>query len=219
MQDRYRRKEKRSDRFEDDSLAKKVSWEDQTEIKDGRDYSGNLSYTVDVGDSAQFSIDGFYVKTDRDVHEVSFEEELKKGKTLNLRVPGLDPYQQKNYGIGAEYKFDMAGGRTELSVDHARFQNAQATTEGEEVYKSAGSNFDEIWSIAGAEWDETVYEAEAVTAKDAETGFKFAHVRPAGAAEMEFGVDYRTKKRESRLVTYEWEADTEAEVPSFPPRL
>ena len=216
VQDRYRRKEKRSDRFEDDSLAKKVSWEDQTEIKDGRDYSGNLSYTVDVGDSAQFSIDGFYVKTDRDVHEVSFEEELKKGKTLNLRVPGLDPYQQKNYGIGVEYKFDMAGGRTELSVDHARFQNAQATTEGEEVYKSAGSNFDEIWSIAGAEWDETVYEAEAVTAKDAETGFKFAHVRPAGAAEMEFGVDYRTKKREGQLVTYEWEADTEAELPSFP---
>lgn len=219
VQDRYRRKEKRSDRFKDDSstaFANQVSWEDQTEIKDGRDYSGNLSYTADVGDSGQFSIDGFYVKTERDVSEVSFEEKLKKGKTQNIRVPGLDPYDQKNYGIGAEYKFDMAGGRTELSVDHARFENSQATTEGEELFESAGSNFDNTWSIDGAKWKETVYAAESASAKDAETGFKLAHARPAGNAEMEFGVDYRTKKRESQLITYEWEANAAGEVPAFP---
>lgn len=219
VQDRYRRKEKRSDRFKDDSstdFANQVSWEDQDEIKDGRDYSGNLSYTADVGDSGQFSIDGFYVKTDRDVREVSFEEKLKKGKTQNIRVPGLDPYDQKNYGIGAEYKFDMAGGRTEVSVDHARFENSQATTEGEELFESAGSNFDNTWSIDGAKWKETVYAAESASAKDAETGFKLAHARPAGNAEMEFGVDYRTKKRESQLITYEWEANAAGEVPAFP---
>lgn len=216
VQDRYRRKEKRSDRFEDDSLAKKVSWEDQTEIKDGRDYSGNLSYTVDVGDSAQFSIDGFYVKADRDVREVSFEEKLKKGKTQNIRVPGLDPYDQKNYGIGAEYKFDMAGGRTSIELDHARFENSQATTEGEEVYVSAGSNFDEVWSTTGAKWDETVFAAEAVSARDAETGFQIAHARPMGAAELEFGVEHRRKKRESQVITYEWEATAAGQVPAFP---
>ncbi len=216
VQDRYRRKDKRSDRFADDSLAQKVSWEDQVEVKDGRDYSGNLSYTADVGESGLFSIDGFYVKTSRDVTEVSYEEKLKKGKTQDIRVPGLDPYDQKNYGIGAEYKFDMAGGRTRLSVDHARFENAQATTEGEEIYESAGSNFDEIWSIDGAKWKETVFEAEAVTAKDAETGFKLAHTRPAGDAEMEFGVDYRTKKREGLLMGYEWEASAAGQLPSFP---
>ena len=219
VQDRYRRKEKRSDRFKDDSstdFANQVSWEDQDEIKDGRDYSGNLSYTADVGDSGQFSIDGFYVKTERDVSEVSFEEKLKKGKTQNIRVPGLDPYDQKNYGIAAEFKFDMAGGRTEVSVDHARFENSQATTEGEELFESAGSNFDNTWSIDGAKWKETVYAAESASAKDAETGFKLAHARPAGNAEMEFGVDYRTKKRESQLITYEWEANAAGEVPAFP---
>lgn len=216
VQDRYRRKEKRSDRFADDSLQQKVSWEDQTEIKDGRDYSGNLSYTVDVGDNARFSIDGFYVKTERDVTEVSYEEKLKKGKTQNIRVPGLDPYDQKNYGIAAEFKFDMAGGRTKLAVDHARFRNSQATTEGEELFESAGSNFDDRWSIDGAKWKETAYEAEAVSARDAETGFKLAHVRPAGAAEMEFGVDYRNKKREGMVVGYAWEAGAQGQLPSFP---
>ena len=215
VQDRYRAKTKRSDRFTDDTREEKVSWEDQTEVKDGRDYSANLSYTADVGDTGRFSIDGFYVKTDRDVTEVSFEEELDDDETVNIRVPGRDPYDQKNYGIGAEYTFDMAGGRTAVNVDYARFENSQATTEGEQVYVSGAENWDDTWSIpADAEWDETVYEAESVTAKDAETGFRLTHARPLGGAELEFGVDYRTKKREGLLVTYEWEAEEEGQTPA-----
>ena len=216
VQDRYRRKEKRSDRYTDNTMEEKVSWEDQTEVKDGRDYSANLSYTADVGETGRFSIDGFYVKTDRDVSEVSFEEELDDDETINARVPGLDPYDQKNYGIGAEYKFDMAGGTTELSVDHARFENSQATTEGEEVYVGGAENWDETWSTDGAEWDETAYEAQAISAEDSESGFKLAHVRPVGGAELEFGVDYRRKKRESLLTNYEWEAEEEGQTPNFP---
>lgn len=216
VQDRYRAKEKRSDRFSDNTKTEKVSWEDQTETKDGRDYSANLSYTAEVGETGRFSVDGFYVKTDRDVSEVSFSEELDDGETINARVPGLDPYDQKNYGISAEYKFDMAGGTTELSVDHARFENSQATTEGEEVYVSGEENWNNAWSIEGAEWDETAYTAEAVSAKDAETGFKLAHSRPLGSTELEFGVDYRTKKRESLITSYEWEAEEEGETPTFP---
>ncbi len=216
VQDRYRRKEKRSDRFTDNTMAEKVSWEDQTEVKDGRDYSANLSYTADLGDSGRFSIDGFYIKTDRDVSEVSFEEELDDDETIDARVPGLDPYDQKNYGIGAEYKFDMAGGTTVLSADHARFENSQATTEGEEVFVSGAENWDDTWSVDGAEWDETAYEAEAVSAKDAETGFKLAHMRPIGNAELEFGVDFRTKKRESLVTRYQWEAGEQGQVPTFP---
>nr|WP_298124655.1 TonB-dependent receptor [uncultured Pseudoxanthomonas sp.] len=215
VQDRYRAKTKRSDRFTDNTQEEKVSWEDQTEVKDGRDYSANLSYTADVGDTGRFSIDAFYVKTDRDVTEVSFEEELDDDETINLRVPGRDPYDQKNYGIGAEYRFDMSGGTTAVSVDYARFENSQATTEGEHVYVSGAENWDDTWSIpADAEWDETVYEAESVTAKDAETGFRLTHARPLGSAELEFGVDYRTKKREGLLVSYEWEAEEESETPA-----
>ena len=88
-------------------------------------------------------------------------------------------------------------------------------TEGEQVYVSGAENWDDTWSIpADAEWDETVYEAESVTAKDAETGFRLTHARPLGGAELEFGVDYRTKKREGLLVTYEWEAEEEGQTPA-----
>ena len=216
VQDRYRRKDKRSDRFTDNTMEEKTSWEDQTEVKDGRDYSANLSYSAEIGDTGRLGIDGFYVKTDRDVSEVSYSEELDDDETINARVPGLDPYDQKNYGIAGEYKFDMAGGTTALSVDYARFENSQATTEGEEVFVSGPEHWDDVWDISDAEWDETVFEAEAVSARDSETGFKFAHVRPVGGTELEFGADYRTKKRDSLVTYYEWEADEQGQTPDFP---
>ena len=102
-----------------------------------------------------------------------------------------------------------------MSVDYARFENAQATTEGERVSVGGAENWNDTGSNpADAEWDETVYEAESVTAKDAETGFRLTHARPLGGAELEFGVDYRTKKREGLLVTYEWEAEEEGQTPA-----
>lgn len=213
VQDRYRSKYKRSDRFTGPDLAEKTSWEDQTEVKDGRDYSANLSYVADVGQSGRFSADAFYVQTDRDVTEVSFEEEVDGDEVENKRVPGFNPYEQKNYGLGLEYRFDMAGGNTRLLVDHARFENYEGSTEGEQVYIGDAAGWDGSWGIDGAEWDETVYEAEDIDARDSESGVTLAHVRPAGGAELEFGVDLRNKKRESRISYYEWEADTEDQAP------
>src|SRR3546814_9421172 len=116
VQDRYRGKIKRSDRYSDPSMEELVSWEDQEEIKDGRDYSGNVSYTADVGETGRFSIDGFYVKTDREVTEVSFEEEYDDGETITADVPGFSTVDQQNWGIGAESRFDMAGGTTEIDL-------------------------------------------------------------------------------------------------------
>lgn len=196
VQDRYRAKFKRSDRFTDPSMEELVSWEDQTEVKDGRDYSGNLSWTADVGDTGRLSVDGFYVKTDRDVTEVSFEEEYDDGEVITSNVPGLGKVNQKNWGLGAEYQFDMAGGRTTLSVDHARFEDDSIESE-------------EAHAYVDGEWDESEAEAEALDAKDAETSFTVAHKRPLGASDMEFGLDYRAKKRDLTYSFYEGAADNE----------
>lgn len=218
VQDRYRAKEKRSDRFTDPSRDELVSWEDQTEVKDGRDYSANLSYIVGLGETGRLSLDGFYVKTDRDVTEVSFEEELDDDETINSRVPGLNPTDQKNWGFGAEYKFGMAGGSTEISLDHARFQDDSASTEESHSYVSDASNFNQVWNIVGADWDSSEAEAEAVDADDAETGIKLAHKRPLGeAVQMEFGVDYRQKKRDITYTTLQWEAEDEGDPVVYEP--
>lgn len=218
VQDRYRAKEKRSDRFSDPSLDELMSWEDQNEVKDGRDYSANVSYIANVGESGRFSLDGFFVKTDRDVTEVSFEEELDDDETINARVPGLNPTDQKNWGFGAEYKFAMAGGGSEISFTHARFEDNSASSEESHSYVSDAANFDQVWNIDGAEWDSSEAEAEAVDADDAETGLKLSHKRQVGeAVELQFGVDYRQKKRDITYSTLEWEAENEGDPVVYEP--
>ena len=204
LQDRYRGKYKRSDRFSDPSMQELVSWEDQEEIKDGRDYSGNVSYTADVGETGRLSIDGFYVKTDRDVTEVSYEEEYDDGEVITADVPGFSTVDQKNWGIGAEYRFDMAGGTTELDFDYARFEDSSIETE-------------EAHAYVDGEWDESEAERLDIDASDTETSFKIAHKRWLGGTEMQFGVDYRAKEREIDHAYYEFAADNQGDPVVYQP--
>ena len=203
VQDRYRAKIKRSDRFSDPSMEELVSWEDQEEIKDGRDYSGNVSWTADIGETGRLGIDGFFVKTDRDVTEMSFEEEYDDGEVITSNVPGLSTVDQKNWGLGVEYSFDMAGGTTGFDLDHARFEDGSVESEEKHAY-------------VDGEWDESEAESLAIDAKDAETSFKVAHKRHLGdATEMEFGIDYRHKKRDISHTSYEWEAGNEGDAVAY----
>ena len=204
VQDRYRRKDKRSDRFTDPSKEELVSWEDQVEVKDGRDYSANFSYTVDVGETGRLGIDAFYVKTDRDVTEVSYEEEYDDGDVITADVPGLATVDQKNWGAGLEYRFGMAGGITELDLDHARFVDNSLEREEEHVYENGV-------------WDKSEGEAEYIDARDAETSLKIAHMRSLGAVGMEFGVDYRDKERDVTYSFFEWEAENEGDPVAYAP--
>jgi outer membrane receptor protein involved in Fe transport len=204
VQDRYRAKIKRSDRFADPSMEELVSWEDQTEVKDGRDYSANLSYTADVGESGRFSVDGFYVRTDRDVTEVSHEVEYDDGDVIEANVPGFNPIDQKNWGIGAEYGFDMAGGTTEFDLDYARFEDNSAEREESHEY-------------VNGEWDASEAEASAVDGSDTETSFKIAHKRPVGSSELQFGVDYRKKKRDIVYTNSAWEGEEEGAAVVYEP--
>ncbi len=199
VQDRYRSKIKRSDRFTDPSLEELVSFEDQSEVKDGRDYSANLSYTAEVGASGRLSIDGFYVKTDRDVTEISNEVEYDDEDVIESRVPGLNPISQKNWGIGGEYGFDMAGGKTEFDLNYARFNDDSSESEEKHEY-------------VNGEWDASEAEASSVDARDDETTFKMAHKRPLGTTELEFGLDYRSKKRDITYTNFAWEAEEEGDA-------
>ena len=196
VQDRYRSKIKRSDRFTDSSLEELVSFEDQSEVKDGRDYSANVSYTAEVGETGRLSFDGFYVKTDRDITEISDEVEYDDEDVIESRVPGLSTVNQKNWGIGGEYGFDMAGGSTEFDLHYAKFDDDSVESEEKHEY-------------VNGEWDASEAEASAVDAKDAETTFKMAHKRPLGANELEFGLDYRSKKRDVSYTDFAWEAEEE----------
>ena len=198
LQDRYRAKFKRSDRFSDPSMDELLSWEDQHEVKDGRDYSGNLSWTKEIGEEGRFGIDAFYVKTDRDVTEVSQEVEYDDGDVIESNVPGLNPIDQVNWGVGAELKLPMAGGITKFELGLARFEDGSSESEEKHEYVNGG-------------WDASEAEAQSVDARDDEVSATFAHVRPIGGAELEFGVDWRRKQRDTTFTNYAWEAENEGD--------
>ncbi len=198
VQDRYNPKIKRSDRFNNPDDRELVSFEDQTDTRDGQDYSGNVSYSADIGDSVRLALDGFYVKTDREQVEVSREVEFDDGETIVADVPGLGEVDQTNWGLGLELQVDMAGGATEFDFDHARFEDNSVESE------------EEIASIDGV-WDSAEGERLAIDASDRETSLKLAHQRPLGAAEMEFGIDYRSKKRDLLYTYFEFEAEAEGD--------
>lgn len=196
VQDRYNPKLKRSDRFNDPGEMELISFEDQTDTRDGQDYSGNFSYTVDAGLDSRFSLDGFYVQTDRDQVEVSNEVEFDDGDVIEVDVPGLTAIDQKNWGLGLSYEFGMAGGETLLSLDRAVFEDSSNESEEEFAY-------------VNGEWDESEGEALDINADDTETSFKIAHVREIGMVEMEFGLDYRAKERDTVHTYFEWEGEDE----------
>lgn len=189
VQDRYRSKLKRSDRFSDDSRDELVSFEDQTEVKDGRDYSANLGYTADVG-AGRFNLDGFYTKTERDLTEVSFETEYDDADIITANVPGFGTWDQTNWGVGAGYRFDMAGGTTEFGLDFSRFDNSE-------------DNAESVDGFVNGEQIEATNETEVAESNDKETGFRIAHARNLGAVKFEFGADYRKKDRDFVLSSRE----------------
>jgi outer membrane receptor protein involved in Fe transport len=205
VQDRYRSKDKRSDRYSDPSRKELVSYEDQVEVKDGRDYSANVSYTIDIGDSARLGLDGFYVKTDRDVTEVSNEVEFDDEDLIEVNVPGFNPIDQKNWGLGAELDVAMAGGNTEFDLDFARFEDDSSVTE-------------EAYEYVNGEFEQAEAEAQAVDASDDELSFKLAHQRNVGdTIEMEFGIDYRNKERDITYTNFAWESETEGDPVVYEP--
>ncbi len=206
VQDRYNPKIKRSDRFSDPVDLEFDSAEDQTDTRDGQDYSANASYVAELGETGRLSIDGFWVKTDRELVEVSTEYNAPVFADADEYsiVPGLGTVDQQNWGLGAEYRFELAGGTTEFDLDHARFQDDSVESEEEIAYE------DGIWASHEGE-------SEEVDAKDEETSFKIAHKRPAGPAQMEFGVDFRAKRRNSMLATFEFEGESEGDPVVYEP--
>jgi iron complex outermembrane receptor protein len=109
--------------------------EDQSDTRDGKDYSFNGTYEIDAGDT-NFKLNGFYVRTDRTETERSFEYDdptaitgpLPTGNLLtdNANVSDID---QENYSIDAKLSQNWSAGKTSLRVSYAKFIEGRDETE------------------------------------------------------------------------------------------
>jgi iron complex outermembrane receptor protein len=101
--------------------------EDQTDTRDGMDYSFNGTYRID-GENTQFEVGGFYVITDRTETERSFEYDdvtaltgpLPAGNLLtdNSNIAEID---QENFSLDGKLAQDWALGKTILKLGYAQF--------------------------------------------------------------------------------------------------
>lgn len=199
VQGRYNPKQKRSDRF-DAPGGDYADREDQSDIRDGTDYSANASYTRELG-HGQLRLDAMYVMTERSEDEKSTEYVDPTGTALNQLLSYNEQFvniDQHNAALGLGYEFDMAGGESEIDLDYANFNDGRFDTE-EEIRYRAGQTPPRFRDNQGTRI--------LSDGDDTELAFKLAHKRAFGEAEMDFGLDFTDKDRDARLLTSEVEAD------------
>lgn len=124
--------------------------EDQTDTRDGTDYSFNGSYNVD-GETTDITINGFYVRTDRIEDERSFEYNDPTAITGPVRAPtngnlltdnaNVADIVQRSYSVDFKIEQEWALGETTLKVGYSRFDEARYETEYEVDFDRATPRF------------------------------------------------------------------------------
>lgn len=209
IQGRYNPKVKRSDRFEEPD-GDFVDAENQTDVRDGTDYSFNASYTHPIG-TGDLSLNALYVRTDRTETENSIEYNdpvsTSRNNLLSVNDQVVD-IEQNNYSLSANYEFDMLGGRTDLDIGYSRFDDSRFDTEEEDGY----DDDDLPPSFNEREGTRTLTDQ-----KDSERSFSITHKREmSSASKFEFGLDYTGKNRDTVLRTSEVDTDVEgAPLPAY----
>lgn len=203
VQGRYNPKVKYSTRFEEPG-GDFVDREDQTDVRDGDDYSANVSYSREIG-TGELKLTGLYVLTDRTQTEDSIEyndpSSTRRDNLLsvNRQVVEID---QTNLSLGAGYEFDLAGGRSEIDLGYAGFEDESFDTEEETGYDDDDTP---------PSYDETEGARILSDTDDTELTLKLAHKRAVGSTDMEFGLDYLDKSRDADRRVSEVDNDVEGE--------
>jgi len=124
--------------------------EDQTDTRDGKDYSANATYDI-KGDTTDFSINGFYVHTDRTETERSFEYDdptaingpIRAVPSGNLTVDNANVARinQDNYSVNAKLAHRWSLGETSIKVGMSEFDEDRFETEYEVEFDRALPRF------------------------------------------------------------------------------
>ena len=166
----------------------------QTDTRNGRDYSFNTSYAVDVG-GGDLELTGLFVRTDRLADEDSIEYQagrVRPADLLTLNDNNVD-IRTDNWSLSAKYARDMLGGRTRVKLGYSAFDDRQDEIEEEYEYLRDSNPFPEDDRFTG--------DLTHSRLKDTETAFELSHERPLGAATLEFGLQYIDKARDTSILT------------------
>lgn len=124
--------------------------EDQTDTRDGTDYAFNASYDID-GETTDFELAGYYVKTERTEDERSFEYDHPTNINGSVRgTPAgnlltdnanVNDIKQESYSLSGKLAHEWSLGETKFKVGYSRFDDAQDETEYEIDFDRATPRF------------------------------------------------------------------------------
>jgi len=192
IQDRRNPKQKMSWRY-DEPGADLNDTEVQSDVRDGTDYSANLSYEVPVG-GGELQLSGVFVRTDRVQDENSIEyDEGDINDPAKINANPLDILTD-NWSVNARYERPMFGGETTFKLGYATIDDSQSEQEeeldiGDEVIEGSRARTD---------------------LKDEEVQAAIQHKMDiSDTLQLEFGVQYANKTRDTSV--FEAEAEVEDE--------
>jgi outer membrane receptor protein involved in Fe transport len=190
VQDRRNPKDKFSARYAAPGGAL-VNIEDQTDVRDGTDYSFNAAYEVDVA-GGELDLSGVFVRTDRYQDEDSIEYNLGLRDPAHLSTINDNDVDIRtdNLSLNAKYSHDMFGGKTRFKLGYASFDDNQFEFENEAEY------------LRDALPDEDRYTADQTYTdiNDEEVSGAIEHERAlTDSVKVEVGVQVVDKNRETSI--------------------
>jgi len=209
VQGRHNPKRKTSLRY-DDVGGTLLNLEDQTDTRNGTDYSANFSWQTPVGAGGEFTLEGFFVKTDRTQDEDSLEytslstglatdRALRQLAVVNSNDVDID---QQSYSLNSGYNVDMLGGKTKFKLGYASFKDDTFEFENEAEYLR-GSELPATGDPAAnrryPELDRFTRDLAPFSIDDQELKAKVDHEREFGDLELQFGLQFKQKERDTTL--------------------
>jgi len=194
IQDRRNPKQKKSWRY-DEPGADLNDTELQSDVRDGTDYSANLSYEVPVA-GGDLELSGVFVRTDRVQDENSLEYDEGIEDADNLAKVNANPLDilTDNWSVNGRYEREMLGGETTFklgyaTIDDEQFEQEEELDVGDEVIEG---------------------ERTRTNVKDEEIQAAIEHkIELSGGMELEFGVQYSKKDRDTLVFSAEAEVEDE----------
>ena len=168
--------------------------EQQTDTRDGTDYSLNASYDL-KGETSTLKLSGFFVRTNRYEDEDSIEYaggRIGPADLLTLNDNNVK-IRTDNWSLGARYDQQMLGGTTRFKVAYAQLKDRQDEVEEEYEYLRDTRPFPEDDRFTG--------DLTFTRLKDRELSGEISHKRDVGSVKLEFGVQYVGKDRDTDITT------------------
>ncbi len=139
IQGRYNPKVKKSLRF-DEPGGDLDNREDQSDVRNGTDYAGNLSYAIE-GETTKFELAGNYVKTERTEDERSqeYNDLTAVNGPVRAAVPGnlltdnhnVNAIDQESWAVSGKLSKEWSLGETRIKAGFSRFDDRQDEFENE----------------------------------------------------------------------------------------